>query len=94
MADFCSTALGFGGITHGDSDDEPTTALAAGSMESAVVPRMTSVASPMGLATTKPSVVPTLVRNANHQDDVVAPQLASLVLPIGMAMVKPTVARR
>jgi hypothetical protein len=24
MVDCCSTALGFCGITHGDSDDEPT----------------------------------------------------------------------
>jgi hypothetical protein len=46
----------------------------------------------MGLATTKPSVAPTLLRNAGHQDDVVALQLASVVLPIAMAMAKPTTA--
>jgi hypothetical protein len=41
------------------------------------------VTSPMGLVTVKPSVAPTLVRNAGHQDDVVAPQLASVALSIG-----------
>jgi hypothetical protein len=46
----------------------------------------------MGLATAKPLVAPTLVRNADHQDDVVAPQLASVALPIGMAMTEPTMA--
>jgi hypothetical protein len=53
---------------------------------------MASVASPMGLATVKPSVTPTLVRNAGHQDDIVAPQLASVALPIGMATAKSTAA--
>jgi hypothetical protein len=47
------------------------------------------MASSMGLATTKPSMTPMLVRNADHQDDVVASQLASVALPIGMAA-KPT----
>jgi hypothetical protein len=61
----------------------PQGVLAVGSTESALAPRMASVASPMGLATAKPSVVPTLVRNAGHQDGVVAPQLASVALPIG-----------
>jgi hypothetical protein len=42
----------------------PHAALTAGSTESAVVPRMASVMSPMGLATVKPSVAPTLVRDA------------------------------
>jgi hypothetical protein len=70
----------------------PQAALAAGSTESAVVPRMALVASPMGLATAKPSVAPKLVRNVGHQDDVVVPQLASVALPIRMAMVKPTAA--
>jgi hypothetical protein len=50
---------------------------------------MASVASPMGLTTTKPSVAPTLMRNVGHQDDAVMPQLASVVLPIGMGTVKP-----
>jgi hypothetical protein len=67
----------------------PQVALAAGSTESTDAPRMSSVASPMRLATAKPSMAPTLVRNAGHQDDVVAPQLASVALPIGMAMAKP-----
>jgi hypothetical protein len=70
----------------------PQAALVVGSTESAVAPRMPSVVSPMGLATAKPLVAPTLVRNADHQDDVVAPQLASVALPIGMAMTEPTMA--
>jgi hypothetical protein len=70
----------------------PQAVLAAGSMESAVVPMITSMVLPMGLATAKPSVALSLVRNAGHQDDVVAPQLASVELPIGMATAKPTVA--
>jgi hypothetical protein len=68
----------------------PQTALAAESTKSAIAPRMASVASPMGLATAKPSVAPMLVRNAGHQDDVVASQPALVVLPIGMATAKPT----
>jgi hypothetical protein len=52
---------------------------------------MASVASPMGLATTKPLVALMFVRNPGHQDDVVAPQLASVALPKGMATMKPTV---
>jgi hypothetical protein len=68
----------------------PHAALAVGSTESTVAPRMASVASSMGLATVKPSVAPTLVRNAGHQDDVVAPQFISVTLPIEMAMAKPT----
>jgi hypothetical protein len=72
----------------------PQAALAAGSTESAVAPRMALVVSPMRLATAKPSVVPTLVRNASHQDDVVAPELTLVALPIGMATVKPTEASK
>jgi hypothetical protein len=53
---------------------------------------MASVASPMGLATVKSSVTPTLVRDADQQVDKVAPQLASVVLPIGMATTKLTMA--
>jgi hypothetical protein len=68
----------------------PQAALATGSTESAFAPRMASVASPMGLAMTKPSVAPTLLRNASHQDDVVVPQLASVALSIEMATAKPT----
>jgi hypothetical protein len=68
----------------------PRAVLAVGSTENAVAPRMTSVASPMGLATAKPTVAPTLVRNVGHQNDVVASQLALVALPIGMAIVKPT----
>jgi hypothetical protein len=67
-------------------------ALAAGSTKSTVMPTMASVASLMGLTTTKPSVAPTLVRNVGHQDDVVTPQLALVVLPIGMGTVKPAAA--
>jgi hypothetical protein len=70
----------------------PQAVLAAGSTKNAVVPRIALVASPMGLATAKPSVVPTLVRNAGHQDDVVASQLTSVALSIGMSMTKPTTA--
>jgi hypothetical protein len=70
----------------------PQAALAVGSTQSTVVPRMASVASPMELATTKPLVVPTLLRNAGHQDDIVVPQLASVALPIEMAIAKPTAA--
>jgi hypothetical protein len=66
----------------------PQAVLAAGSMESAVAPRMASVASPMGLAMTKPSVALMLVRDADQQDDIVVPQLASVALPIGMTTVK------
>jgi hypothetical protein len=70
----------------------PQAVLAAGSMKSAVVPRIALVVSPMGLATAKPSVAPTLVRNVGHQDDVVASQLTSVALSIGMSMMKPTTA--
>jgi hypothetical protein len=70
--------------------ENPHAALAAKSTESLVAPRMASVASPMRLATMKPSVAPTLVRDAGQQDDIVAPQLASVVLPIGMATAKLT----
>jgi hypothetical protein len=68
----------------------PQAVLAAGSTESAVMPRMTSVTSPMRLATTKSSGVPTLVRDAGQQDDVVERQLALVALPIGMVTTKPT----
>jgi hypothetical protein len=70
----------------------PHAALAMESTESAVTSKMASVASPMGLPTAKPSVAPTLVRNAGHQDDVVAPKLISAALPIEMGTVKPTAA--
>jgi hypothetical protein len=74
----------------GIATTNPQVELAAGSTESIVAPRMASAASPMGLAMAKPSVAPTLLRNAGHQDDAMAPQLASVALPIGMATVKPT----
>jgi hypothetical protein len=61
----------------------PQATLVEGSTKRVVVPRMASVASPIALATMKPLVVPTLVRNTGHKDDIVAPQLASEVLPIG-----------
>jgi hypothetical protein len=44
----------------------------------------------MGSAVTKPSVAPTLVRNAGHQDVEVAPQLALVTLPIEMPTAKST----
>jgi hypothetical protein len=91
MADFCSVTLGFGGVTHGDSDGEPT-CIEAGSTESAVVPRMASVALPMGLTTAKPSVAPMLMGDGSQQDDIVVPQLALVALPIGMATAKLTTA--
>jgi hypothetical protein len=70
----------------------PKAALVAGSTKSAIVSRMASLASPMGLAMMKPSMAPMLMRNADHQDDIVTLQLASVTLPIGMTMVKPTTA--
>jgi hypothetical protein len=90
MADWCSTALGFGGITHGDSDAKPI-----GSASSGINRKCKCTKDGLGgiahrLAMAKPSMVPILVRNVGHQDDVVAPQLASVALPIGMAMMKPT----
>jgi hypothetical protein len=66
----------------------PQTTLAVGSMESTAAPRIATVASSMGLAIAKLSVVSTLVRNDGHQDDVVSPQLASMALTIGMATTK------
>jgi hypothetical protein len=75
---------------QGISTANPQAALAAGSMKSAVAPRMASVALPMGLAMEKPSVASLLVRDTGQQDDAVEPQLALVALPIGMAMAKPT----
>jgi hypothetical protein len=59
----------------------PHTTLAARSTESADASKMASVASPMELATAKPSVTPSLERDTGQQDDVVATQLARWCCP-------------
>jgi hypothetical protein len=90
MADCCSAVLGFGGITHGDSDGEPT-----GSASSRINGKHSNAKDGLGGVAHGVSNGETIggtnvVRNTGHQDDVVAPQLASVALPIGMATVKPT----
>jgi hypothetical protein len=90
MADCCSVALGFGGVTHGDSDGELIGGASSRINESAVAPRMALVVSPMGLTTVKSSVALALMRDTGQQDDIVAPQLALVTLPIVMATVKLT----
>jgi hypothetical protein len=72
----------------------PHAVLVVGSMESAVAPKMASVASPMGLAKAKLLVASTLLRDAGQQDDIVVPQLAPVALPIGMATTSLTEAQR
>jgi hypothetical protein len=88
MADCCSVALAFSGVTHGDSDGKPTSSTSNGI--NGKRNRAKDGLSGVTHGTVKPSVVPKLVRNASHQDDVVAPELTSVALLIGMATVKPT----
>jgi hypothetical protein len=92
MANCCTTGLGFGGVTHGDSDGKPTGSASSGinGKRSHAKDGLDGVAH--GVSNGETIRGANIVRNAGHQDDVVAPQLASVALPIGMATAKPTVA--
>jgi hypothetical protein len=80
MTDWCSVALGFGGVTHGDSDGKPI-----GSSSSGINGKCSCAKDGLTDVTHGVSNGETI----GNQDDVVAPQLASMALPTGMAMAKP-----
>jgi hypothetical protein len=62
-----SAAVCFSAVSHGDSDDEPIDGASSGINGKCSCAKDGLGGSPMGLATAKPLVLPTLVRSAGHQ---------------------------
>jgi hypothetical protein len=91
MVNCCSAALGFGGITHGDSDGEPT-----GDTSNGINRKCSRAKDGLGGVTHGVSNGETIgdanVGDVGQQDNIVAPapQLASVALPLKMATAKLT----